>query len=235
LSPVDEGAGEAAALFAGLADIVYATEDSDEVITKLCAAAPVLVPGCDHASVMMRRGNDDYYTCAASDDLARRIDEAEQVLREGPCFDAITEEAAHLDADLRDGSPWPELAAWVLEHTPVRGALGYRLVIEERKVGALNLFSDTAGALNGRSADQSAIFAAFASVAIQASVHRESAQTLRRGLASNREIGKAVGLLMAFYKISDEEAFAKLRKASQDMNMKLADVAGEVLDHHRAR
>ena len=49
-----------------------------------------------------------------------------------------------------------------------------------------------------------------------------------------RDIGKAVGLLMAFHKISDTEAFDLLRKASQDMNIKLAEVAREVVAHHNS-
>jgi len=42
-------------------------------------------------------------------------------------------------------------------------------------------------------------------------------------------------LMMAFHKVSDEEAFAILRKTSQDMNVKLADVAREILQHHNRR
>ncbi len=62
---------------------------------------------------------------------------------------------------------------------------------------------------------------------------RLTAKTLRDGLQSNREIGKAVGLLMAFHQISDDAAFDMLRKASQDMNIKLAEVARQVVEHHR--
>jgi AmiR/NasT family two-component response regulator len=69
-------------------------------------------------------------------------------------------------------------------------------------------------------------------VALLAAHERRTAETLRAGLSSNREIGKAVGLMMAFHKITDDEAFAMLRKTSQDMNLKLADVAQQVLDHH---
>ena len=39
---------------------------------------------------------------------------------------------------------------------------------------------------------------------------------------------------MAFHKITDDEAFDMLRKASQDMNIKLAEVAREVVAHHNA-
>jgi GAF domain-containing protein len=217
-----------------LAQVVYAPDDLDGVFTQLCRAAPLVVPGCDHASLMLRDSG-RFATAAASDETARNIDQAEIELAEGPCMDAILEEAAQVDADLTSHSEWPKLAAWIVAHTPVRGSLGYRLMIGDNKVGALNLFSDTPGALTDVAVDQAAIFAAFASVAVTAARHNERAETLRAGLESNREIGKAVGLMMAFHKISDAEAFQMLRKASQDLNLKLADVAREVLDHHRGR
>ena len=52
--------------------------------------------------------------------------------------------------------------------------------------------------------------------------------TLRRGLESNREIGKAIGLLMAMNDIDDDQAFEMLSKVSQEMNIKLAQVANQV-------
>ncbi|MSX05542.1 MAG: ANTAR domain-containing protein, partial [Actinobacteria bacterium] len=52
------------------------------------------------------------------------------------------------------------------------------------------------------------------------------------GLESNREIGKAIGLIMALHKVSDEEAFALLRKSSQDLNVKIADLASTVVQRH---
>ena len=79
------------------------------------------------------------------------------------------------------------------------------------------------------------MLASFISVALVASDERRSARTLRAGLESNREIGKAMGLMMAFHKVSDQEAFTMLRSASQDMNMKLSEVARQVVEHHNQR
>jgi AmiR/NasT family two-component response regulator len=76
------------------------------------------------------------------------------------------------------------------------------------------------------------VFTAFASVSLTAARERERAENLRVALGSNREIGKAVGLLMALHGIEDEAAFALLRTTSQDLNIKLAEVAGEVVRHH---
>ncbi|QYJ02807.1 GAF and ANTAR domain-containing protein [Nocardioides panacisoli] len=230
----DEGRPvESSAVFAALADLVYAPDDVEHIYQELCRAAPLVIAGCDHASLMLRQG-DRFVTAAASDEIARRIDRAEMELDDGPCVDAITEEAAQVDGDLRHASEWPELAEWILEHTPVRGAMAFRIVIDDRKVGALNLFSDTPDALVD-SVDEAAVFAAFASVTASAAHHNERAMTLREGLDSNREIGKAVGLLMAFHKVSDDAAFQMLRKTSQDLNIKLSEVARELIDYHRDR
>ncbi len=76
------------------------------------------------------------------------------------------------------------------------------------------------------------MLASFVSVALVAAQERRTAETLRSGLHSNREIGKAMGLMMAFHKITDDQAFAMLRSASQDMNIKLAEVARQVVEHH---
>ena len=69
-----------------------------------------------------------------------------------------------------------------------------------------------------------------ASVAINAIGQGEDATTLRKGLLSNREIGKAVGMLMLLNNVNEDQAFDVLRRYSQDLNIKLADVARSVID-----
>jgi len=224
----------AGAVFTGLAELIYQRDSYDGVFAALCEAAPQLVKGCDHASLMIKRDN-RFVTAAGSDDIAQHIDNLERELSDGPCVDAIVDEAYQLDADLRECSQWPRLARRVVAETPVRGAAGFRMVVDSQKVGALNVFSDTPNGLTQASADQATILAAFASVSLTALEHKEQATTLRGGLQSNREIGKAVGLLMSAHKVSDEEAYGILRKASQDMNIKLIDVAREVVTHHNHR
>jgi ANTAR domain len=46
----------------------------------------------------------------------------------------------------------------------------------------------------------------------------------------SREIGTAMGVLMARNQMTQEEAFEALRGASQHLNRKLRDVAAEVVD-----
>jgi len=226
--PADEATS---GVFRSLARIVYASDSFDEVYDAVVRAAPRLVNGCDHASLMLR-GNDTFLTVASSGEVARTIDGYERELGEGPCLDAIVDNSVYHDADLTDGSPWPRLTERVQATTPVRSMAGFRLLVGDQKSGALNLFSESPGGLDNASVDQGIVLASFVTVALLAAHERRTAETLRAGLASNREIGKAIGLMMAFHKISDEEAFAMLRSASQDMNIKLAEVARQVVDHH---
>ena len=221
--------------FRAMAEVVYSGESYESVYESLCMAAVELVDGCDHASLMLRR-HGRAVTAAASDETAEKIDQIETALGEGPCLDAIDDEQPdqHICADLTNGGgEWPALTAQILEVTTVKGMAGFRLRLDGQKVGALNVFSDEAGALDEHSLEQAVMLVAFASVTLAALDRGEEATTLRRGLESNREIGKAIGLLMAMHRISDDEAFDMLAKVSQEMNIKVAEVANQVIEHHR--
>jgi transcriptional regulator with GAF, ATPase, and Fis domain len=216
-------------VFRRLSALIYAGADAGSIHQALVAASVRLVEGCDRASILLRT-RDRFVTAASTDAVSRRIDQIELEVGEGPCVDAILDEAYQHDADLTTAvTPWPRFTERIVTETPVRSAIGYRLLLDGDKVGALNLFSDTPGGLTERSADTGAVIASFASVAIMAIRAREEAATLRQGLQSNREIGKAVGLLMAAHHVSGEAAFELLRTTSQDLNLKLAYVAAQVV------
>jgi hypothetical protein len=52
---------------------------------------------------------------------------------------------------------------------------------------------------------------------------------LEVALATNRRIGIAVGILMCRLRVTEDEAFAVLRKHSQDNNVKVRDLAEEII------
>lgn len=52
---------------------------------------------------------------------------------------------------------------------------------------------------------------------------------LRRALSSNRRIGAAVGIVMHQLQVDYDEAFARLRRESQNTNTPLAEVAESVV------
>lgn len=229
----DQERGTVAVTFAELARLLHEQPGLDGVCQAICDAAPRLVPGVDHASIMVKEG-EKYRTIAASDAVGFRVDQLERETGEGPCVDAIEDDGYALEPDIAETTSWPALTARVLAELPVRGVAGYRLFVGGRKKAALNLFSDTAGALDAVSADQGVVLAAFASVALGGSASREEARTLAEGLQSNREIGTAIGLMMAAHGLSAQEAFETLRTASSRLNRKLAVIAREIVEQQAA-
>lgn len=224
---------EATEAFASLAQLVYAGSDPQEVLDTICRRALEIIPGADHTSISTLRPDRSLASRAASDEVARTMDQLETEAGEGPCLDSILEDSVQRDDDISAGCTWPELARLTIERTPVRGMIGYRLQQGPDARSAFNVFSDTPGALTQQSADIGAVLAAFTSVALTAAEEKASAENLRRGLSSNREIGKAMGLLMAAHSVGDEEAFEILRSASTRTNTRLADVADKVNSSHR--
>jgi ANTAR domain len=146
-------------------------------------------------------------------------------------LDAIEEETPQIDIDLTILTQWPTLAARLLAETPARGAMGFRLLVKQRKMAALNLFSDNANRFDTESVSRAIVLASFASVAINAIAEGEDAATLRRGLLTNREIGKAISMLILLHGVSEDHAFAMLRRYSQEFNIKLGDVDRSVVEY----
>lgn len=56
------------------------------------------------------------------------------------------------------------------------------------------------------------------------------AENLHRALASNREIGAAMGILMARHQLTSEQAFDLLRRTSQRAHRKVVAIAAEVIE-----
>jgi AmiR/NasT family two-component response regulator len=55
------------------------------------------------------------------------------------------------------------------------------------------------------------------------------AAELQRALVSNRRIGMAMGILMERHRLTEEHAFDRLRDLSQRSNVKLRDVAEQLI------
>jgi hypothetical protein len=59
---------------------------------------------------------------------------------------------------------------------------------------------------------------------------RQTEANLERAVESHRLVGQAMGILIERHRITSEEAFEVLRRASQDHNVKLREVAWRVIE-----
>ena len=214
--------------FAVLAQRLRDGKSADEIQQIVVESAVQLIDGCDRAAIGVLDG-ERFRSAAATDDVMRLIDELQNQVGEGPCLEASVDNVVQVDNDIATGSQWPRLAAIVVERTPVRAMLAVPLVDEGRRAGALNVFADRTNAFDGEAVDNAAILASFASVALGGARHAARAEQLEVGMATNREIGAAVGILMATHNITQDQAFELLSNASQRLNRKLRDIASGIV------
>ncbi|MFC5948678.1 ANTAR domain-containing protein [Pseudonocardia lutea] len=239
-TPAEQGAGPLALEFVALASALLEATTVADVLERVVRAAKAVVPGADLVSVTVRDPDDGFRTPVETDLLASRLDELQYRLDEGPCVAATRRRgggAVH-EADLAAAEQFPRFGPAAVE-------LGVRCVLavglfpdgDAPRMGALNLYSRRVGGISAAERDVALVLAAHASTALAATracaaADLETAQ-LRQALQSRDVIGQAKGILMERRGISAEEAFDILRRTSQSLNVKLAQVA-ETLATRRA-
>ncbi|HEX2902593.1 MAG TPA: GAF and ANTAR domain-containing protein [Jatrophihabitans sp.] len=124
---------------------------------------------------------------------------------------------------------WPGYSRHMMDRTPVRSAAAFCLGTQGDPVGVLVLYADRPYALTMQRLALGSVYAVHAAVALHDASRSDQADNLSKALESNRRIGVAIGVLVAIYKVTEEQAFELLRTASQRNHVKLADVAEEVV------
>ncbi|WP_165831737.1 GAF and ANTAR domain-containing protein [Brachybacterium endophyticum] len=213
--------------FRDLSDFLHEGGAPSTARQRLVDLATRSISGCDWAGITMRPTDGPARSLTHGQDVVREVDAFQHSVGEGPCLDAARTHDPVLSRDLSQEERWPRFCAYVLEETPVRGALSFH-VADIPSPTALNLYSASPTGLDEEAVASASLFAIHASVMI---AHAESAQqaaTLGAALTTSRQIGVAVGILMALHKITEDQAYDLLRIASNRLNRKLRDIAQEV-------
>jgi GAF domain-containing protein len=211
--------------FADVASALYASEVLDEALCRLTSAAVEVIAGCEMASVSLLQGK-QIRTVGATNRVAEQGDRIQYATGQGPCVDAATEKRLVYTPDLTVDARWPEFSRRVSTELEVCSMLACRLQVNrdggDAVLGALNMYALSTDAFSDDDMLVAVLLASHSSVVIDASLRQAS---LRVAIESRDVIGQAKGILMERYKLSDADAFDRLRAASQTMNKKLRDVA----------
>jgi len=140
---------------------------------------------------------------------------------EGPCLDAAKKQTVMCISDTSTEQRWPGFCTAAQAHG-VRSMLCVPLRIGEQCLGTLTLFSHQVAAFGPPDVALVELFAALAALSL---ADAQRAGQLREAIASRDLIGQAKGILMERFKISEQDAFGRLSRASQALNLKLAEVA----------
>jgi transcriptional regulator with GAF, ATPase, and Fis domain len=202
--------------------------DPDEAVTfdRVVHCAVETIPGCTMAGIMLCTRRGQVQTVAATHETVERLDQLQQEHGEGPCLDAAFDRENCIVEQTATDPRYPRWAADAVDRG-VLAAMAIRLHTDTETLGALNLYADRAGAFDQETVDIALIFATHATEALSKA---RLVSGLQAALESRHLIGMAQGVLAVRYEISYERAFDVLRRLSNDRNVKLRDLARQVLD-----
>ncbi len=212
-------------VFAEVARSLLAQDDVQHTLQRIVELAVETIEGCDHAGISFLKGGKGS-TPAASDEVPHRVDAIQYETNEGPCLDAIRKHEIFRTGDLGKETRWPEFSSRARRETGVTSMLCFRLFVAGDTLGALNLYSKAPDAFDDAAQAVGSVFAAHAAIALSTSLHD---QQMEEALQSRDLIGQAKGMLMARQGLDAREAFEVLKHASQRLNLKLRDVAAQVV------
>jgi GAF domain-containing protein len=177
--------------------------------------------------------NGDLRVMASSSETMRLLELFELQAEEGPCLDCYRTGQAVVNQDLAavDGR-WPRFVAEAL-------AAGFHSVhalpmrLRGTVIGALNLFHIDPGEMRKADVDAAQALADVATIAILQ--HRATVEVqvlneqLNQALNSRIVIEQAKGMVAERKAVDMEEAFVTLRSYARNHNLRLADVARDVI------
>lgn len=204
--------------------------DGDSTLQALADIAAAQVPGATHAGVTVGREGQSFRTAAATDDAVREIDQIQYDLAAGPCVDAILANTTFNAVDLRMDSRWSEFGERAYETAGIISMLSLRLYLESDlgMIAGLNMYSEKPAAFDDTSETVAVLLATHGSLAVGRASARHDAHNLLVALKSSRDIGIAMGIVMAMHKVNRDQAFDLLRIVSQRTHRKVAELATEV-------
>jgi hypothetical protein len=227
-----------ASTFAGIARSLFVERTVEGTLQRIVDSAQVTVESCSAASISLIFG-DEILTPVSSDPVAIEIDRFQYEFGEGPCLDAITVEPMLYADDLTSDVRWPKFAP-VAVSLGMKSLLSCRLSAEET-LGSLNLYARIPQAYGPLDRTKALIFATHAGIALGAAdmlasvtisldTELRRSENLEAALTSREVIGQAEGILIERERITPDQAFNVLRQASQNLNLKLRDLAQHVVD-----
>jgi len=232
--PADLGSGLAGRL-SELARELQQEQDTEAILAIIVHAARELIPHVTEASVSLVIGRREIQSRAASGELPLRVDALQSESGQGPCLDAAYDQRVVRVPDLSKDMRWPDFAQAAYD-IGARSMLSIQLFVEGDKLGALNLYGDEVNVFDEESEQIALLVAAHAAIAFS---DAKEIEQLTQALDTRDLIGQAKGILMERFKITPQQAFLVLTKASSESNIKLRDVAdhltssGEILTRRR--
>jgi hypothetical protein len=198
--------------------ILTQLKDSSELPAepeRLCQVSAQIV-GASGAGIMLAPGDSQGGTICSSNEVSTLIEELQLTLGEGPCIDAMRHARPVLEPDLAAPAVdrWPAFAPPAAA-AGARAIFGFPLQVGAVCVGALNLYRDVPGGLDGDQHADALVMAGVAARSVltmqSAAVDGTLASVIEAGSQVRFVVHQASGMVAAQLNVSLSEALIRLR------------------------
>jgi GAF domain-containing protein len=180
---------------------------------------------CSHAGVMFLHRRRRVETAAATNQVVETLDRIQVEQGEGPDMEVVQDRYSVLVPDLRNEPRWPRWSRAVTE-AGIRSFLNVRLYTTADTIGTLNFYDSQPHRFDVADQQVAHILARHAAVALASARETEH---LWQAVDARKLIGQAQGILMERYRLTGDQAFSVLLRYSQDRNVKLRQVAEQLV------
>jgi GAF domain-containing protein len=218
---------------ARLSEVLTGVGPLNETLLEVASFAAAAIPGADGAGLTLieTQGVD---IMVASADFVRAVDKVQYGIGEGPCLLAVESRATQRSGSLGREPRWPRFGPRA-GRLGVHSALSLPLILGDRVVGALNVyarahdaFDERAVALGERFSSPAAVTAAHALLLEES---RRVIVQLEQALVHRAVIDQAMGIIMSRTGLTPDQAFRRLCQLSQREDVKVTQVARQLVDH----
>lgn len=210
---------------------LFAAETVDMTLSSVLTLAVETIEGCDLAGIVLA-GPSPSHPPVHTHIAVAGLNALQDRLGEGPGVDAVTMGTIAYSPDLASDARWPRFGAGAVA-SDVRSMLAVPLV-SDSTLGSLNLYARYPEAFGVIDRARGLLLASVAAIAYSAArTHLDlelSETNLRAALVTREIIGQAQDILIERERITADQAFDILRRASQHLNRKLREVAQLLVD-----
>jgi GAF domain-containing protein len=208
-------------------------DDVDRVVNRLVVRAMRAIPGCEHATVTVEVASGELETVDGAEIAAVAHHPDEPSPWHGPILEAVRYREPRRVEDADTEQRWPGFRER-MHRAGFRSCLALPLPTLRRPFVGCTLFSSRPNQFSEHAMDLVMLFALHAGATFDnAALYEDSRQLvdqLHTALATRDMIGQAKGVLMRRYKCDPAAAFDRLRQASQHHNVKLRQLAAELVE-----
>lgn len=204
--------------------------DVHDTLQAIVHGAHGAFPEFDHVGITVAEKDGTLETLAATDEVVKKLDTLQYELGEGPCLHALDQEANEPVVILQyadQEQQWPRFAAAAVAGFNLKSQMGLRFFTEAQSTGGLNMYSVSSQTISEETISLAQLFGSYAAIALGKAQREEQ---LSSAIATRQLVGQATGIVMERFGLTESRAFEYLLRVSSTSNVKLRDVARQVVD-----